>query len=129
LGKHSHREDGLVKKITLRLARVFSNGFFYTLVNRRLRMEEIDYLSLPPPEERLGTRHSGFGIVKWYKDEKGYGCISCEATKPWDIWCHFSAIEGTGFRSLQQGQRVRVNYVRADQDSFRYVATRVRAAE
>lgn len=92
-------------------------------------MEEIDYLSLPPPKEALGRRDAGVGVVKWYKDERGYGCISCDATKPWDIWCHFSAIEGEGYRSLQPGDRVAVKYVRADQDSFRYVATAVRTIE
>jgi cold shock protein len=86
---------------------------------------DIDYLSLPPPSERIGTSGSAQGVVKWYKDEKGYGCISSAATSPWDIWCHFSSIEGLGFRSLEAGQRVDVHYERRDQDSFRYVATRV----
>jgi CspA family cold shock protein len=85
----------------------------------------IDYLSLPPPEEPIGEKGSAEGIVKWYKVDKGYGCISCEFTRPWDIWCHFTSIEGHGFRSLEAGQRVDVHYERRDQDSFRYVATRV----
>ena len=92
-------------------------------------MEEIDYLSLPPPDEQRGTRRSRVGVVKWYKDEKGYGCIASEETQPWDIWCHFSHIEGEGYRSLIAGQRVAVDFQRQDQDSFRYVTLRVRVRD
>ena len=48
------------------------------------------------PPEPLGTTATTTGIVKWYKTEKGYGCIESTQTSPWDIWCHFSAIEGEG---------------------------------
>lgn len=86
---------------------------------------EIDYLKLPPPKDPPGRRGSARGVVKWYKNDKGYGCISCDVTRPWDIWCHVTAVEGRGVRALEPGQTVAVNYQRRDQDSFRYVATRV----
>ena len=44
------------------------------------------------------------GTVKWFNDGKGYGFISREAGE--DVFVHFSSIEGGGFRSLVEGQRV-----------------------
>jgi cold shock protein len=64
--------------------------------------------------------------VKWWRDEKGYGAIRCAATAPWDIWCHFSAVEMPGFRALAPEEQVWVEYCRTNQESFRYVANHVR---
>src|SRR6478752_436490 len=44
------------------------------------------------------------GKVKWFNAEKGYGFISREDGD--DVFVHFSAIEGTGYKSLEEGQRV-----------------------
>ena len=45
------------------------------------------------------------GTVKWFNDAKGFGFISREGGKP-DVFVHFRAIQGTGFKSLQEGQPV-----------------------
>jgi cold shock CspA family protein len=66
------------------------------------------------------------GTVKYWRDERGHGAIATDRTAPWDIWCSFSAIEGTGYRALRPGERVAVRYRRADQGSFRFVAVHVR---
>jgi CspA family cold shock protein len=44
------------------------------------------------------------GTVKWFNDAKGYGFISRQSGE--DVFVHFSAIQGGGFRSLQEGQSV-----------------------
>ncbi len=44
------------------------------------------------------------GTVKWFNAEKGFGFISREGAD--DVFVHFSAIEGTGYKSLEEGQRV-----------------------
>jgi CspA family cold shock protein len=45
------------------------------------------------------------GKVKWFNDKKGYGFITAEGGSK-DYFVHFSAIEGSGFKSLQEGDRV-----------------------
>ena len=44
------------------------------------------------------------GTVKWFNGEKGFGFISREGGA--DVFVHFSAIQGDGFRNLQEGQKV-----------------------
>lgn len=44
------------------------------------------------------------GTVKWFNNTKGYGFIAHEGGA--DIFVHFSAIEGNGYRSLTEGQTV-----------------------
>lgn len=44
------------------------------------------------------------GVVKWFNDEKGYGFI--EGEDGVDVFVHFRAINGTGRRSLAEGQKV-----------------------
>jgi CspA family cold shock protein len=44
------------------------------------------------------------GTVKWFNDSKGYGFIEREDGD--DVFVHFSAIQGDGFRSLAEGQQV-----------------------
>mgnify|MGYP001385367395 CR=1 FL=1 len=44
------------------------------------------------------------GKVKWFNAEKGYGFIEVEGAN--DVFVHYTAIEGEGFKTLEEGQEV-----------------------
>jgi cold shock protein len=44
------------------------------------------------------------GTVKWFNAEKGFGFIEVEGGS--DVFAHFSAIQGDGFKTLEEGQKV-----------------------
>ncbi len=52
------------------------------------------------------------GTVKWFSNEKGYGFIEREGGD--DVFVHFSAIAGDGYKSLTEGQRVEFEVVQGD---------------
>ncbi|HOL17671.1 MAG TPA: cold-shock protein, partial [Bacillota bacterium] len=49
------------------------------------------------------------GTVKWFNPDKGYGFI--ESDEGGDVFVHFSAIQGEGFKTLDEGQRVEYELV------------------
>ncbi len=49
------------------------------------------------------------GKVKWFNDSKGFGFIETEGSA--DVFAHFSAIAGEGYRSLQEGAEVEFEIV------------------
>ncbi|MDY0021326.1 cold-shock protein [Arenimonas caeni] len=50
------------------------------------------------------------GTVKWFNDAKGFGFITPENGE--DVFVHFRSIQGTGFKSLQEGQKVTFKLVK-----------------
>jgi len=52
------------------------------------------------------------GIVKWFNADKGFGFIEVEGGS--DVFVHFSAIVGDGYKSLDEGQRVEFNIVQGN---------------
>ena len=52
------------------------------------------------------------GKVKWFNEKKGYGFI--EREDGWDVFVHFSAIKGDGFKTLSEGQTVEFEIIQGD---------------
>lgn len=52
------------------------------------------------------------GKVKWFNDQKGYGFITGEDGK--DVFAHFSMVEGSGFKSLAEGENVEFEVENSD---------------
>lgn len=52
------------------------------------------------------------GKVKWFNADKGFGFIEVEGGS--DVFVHFSAIKGDGFKTLDEGQRVEFNVVQGN---------------
>jgi len=50
------------------------------------------------------------GTVKWFNDAKGYGFVTTD-TVDGDIFVHYSAIQGDGFKTLSEGQAVEFELV------------------
>ena len=56
----------------------------------------------------MAERHTG--VVKWFNNAKGFGFITMQ-DRPDDILVHFRAIQGEGYRSLNEGQAVEFTLV------------------
>lgn len=50
------------------------------------------------------------GTVKWFNESKGYGFIEQESGE--DVFVHFTAIQGEGFKTLKEGQKVQFDVVK-----------------
>jgi len=53
------------------------------------------------------------GTVKWFNDQKGFGFITREDGEK-DCFVHYTAISGSGFKSLKEGERVEFDVVQGD---------------
>jgi cold shock protein len=60
------------------------------------------FFTLPKEANTMTERING--TVKWFNGSKGYGFIEREGGA--DVFVHFSAIQGDGFRNLEEGQKV-----------------------
>ena len=90
-------------------------GFRWEVERRRLKAMPLSRFFIHPKEDIL-RRHfflfcSGgkmservVGTVKWFNGSKGYGFLEREGGP--DVFVHFSAIQGEGFKNLEEGQKV-----------------------
>jgi CspA family cold shock protein len=53
------------------------------------------------------------GTVKWFNDQKGFGFITREDGEK-DCFVHYTAIQGSGFKSLREGEKVEFDVVQGD---------------
>ncbi|HHJ53626.1 MAG TPA: cold-shock protein [Caldithrix abyssi] len=65
------------------------------------------------------------GTVKWFNAQKGYGFITL-SDESGDVFIHYSEIQGTGYRSLEEGQKVEFEVVQGEKGP---VATKLTTAE
>jgi len=65
------------------------------------------------------------GTVKWFNDQKGFGFITREDGEK-DCFVHHTAIQGSGFKSLREGERVEFDVVQGEKGP---AAENVRAVE
>jgi len=77
---------------------------------------KVDTVYQYPNDVRVKLNMSGVskkmakGKVKWFNDSKGFGFLEQENGD--DVFCHFSAISGDGFKSLQEGDSVEFEVVK-----------------
>lgn len=62
--------------------------------------------SVPPKENKVAMLK---GTVKWFNESKGFGFIEQEEGK--DVFVHYSAINGSGFKTLNEGDKVQFEIV------------------
>jgi CspA family cold shock protein len=63
------------------------------------------------------------GTVKWFNDAKGFGFVQSEAING-DIFVHYSAIQGDGFKTLSEGQEVQFELVTGPKGPQAYNVTK-----
>jgi len=73
-------------------------------VARLVRLSHRAPVFVPPSSSIEESRMTEQGTVKWFNNEKGYGFISRESGP--DVFVHYTAILGEGYRSLNEGDKV-----------------------
>jgi cold shock protein len=64
------------------------------------------------------------GKVKWFHDQKGYGFLTRDDGKG-DVFVHFSAVQGSGFKSLAEGEAVEFEVVTSDKGPKAQAVTKI----
>lgn len=67
---------------------------------------------LPFVNNKKGGIQMNTGRVKWFNSDKGFGFITADGGK--DVFVHFSAIAGSGYKTLEEGQNVSFEITQGD---------------
>jgi len=78
------------------------------VINRVTPVASLIKVLTPAPHERENSMAQG--TVKWFNSEKGYGFITPDDGSK-DVFAHFSEVVGTGYRSLEENQKVEYEVV------------------
>ena len=80
----------------------------YALTRLREVIDSAGLINILP--EGTGEKMRVVGVVKWFSEEKGFGFITRDDGEK-DVFCHHSAIQGEGFKTLDEGARVEFDVV------------------
>ncbi len=84
--------------------------FVFTLLNAMIAFTKQCFLQERKRNDlKFFRRFDMRGRVKWFNNDKGFGFIEREDGD--DVFVHFTAIQGTGFKSLEEGQQVEFEIV------------------
>jgi CspA family cold shock protein len=79
------------------------------------------FVAVRPQEQERWAQDMAQGTVKWFSEEKGYGFITPDDGDK-DLFVHYSAIDGSGLKSLNEGEKV--TYEAGQGEKVTYVAGR-----
>jgi CspA family cold shock protein len=93
------------------------------------RSDERSVRAAQPDSDEHHNTHQEYGMrikgtVKWFNDSKGFGFITREDGEK-DCFVHHTAIQGTGFKSLREGERVEFDVVQGQKGPAAENVTRV----
>jgi CspA family cold shock protein len=88
-----------------------ANSNSVSLLDIKKKLVKFIQCPVPMPSKinRKEKQEMAKGKVKWFNDAKGFGFLEQENGE--DVFCHFSAITGDGFKSLQEGDAVEFDVV------------------
>ena len=94
--------------LVLRSNKVFDFDLFFSEDSQYQLFKITNKLVIAPKEKHIMET----GTVKWFNGDKGFGFITRESGE--DVFAHFSAIQGEGFKTLEEGQAVTFDVEESD---------------
>ena len=89
------------------LLHLFNSKVLIDLIERKTKIFELKATNV-----KGGRTEMVKGKVKWFNNQKGYGFITPENGN--DVFVHYSAVQGDGYKTLDEGQAVEFEIVKGD---------------